>query len=159
MTAEFDPLDAEAIEEVPPACHGYKKGIEAALYLLEDAKLGGNDARSFYVYMKAHLDLALRGGVTPGPCEACEEIRKQPLMDAADRAGMKAQSTEASWEGLDLVLGFFKGDTDRTHLWFDSPNPLLGGIRPREMLALGRSEKLLQFIKNRLADNAHPGGL
>lgn len=51
-----------------------------------------------------------------------------------------------------LVEGFFK-DTDKAGLWWRLPNPLLGGLKPDDMIKLGREEKLLQFIKNQLAGN------
>jgi len=51
------------------------------------------------------------------------------------------------------VLEFFKGDHDKTHLWFTTENPLLGGIKPTFMIAVGRKIKLRAFIKSQLEGN------
>ena len=42
------------------------------------------------------------------------------------------------------------GDTDKTVLWFKARNPLLGDISPKEMIRLGRYERLRKFIINAL---------
>src|SRR5258706_9776989 len=47
--------------------------------------------------------------------------------------------------GLALVAGHFN-DLDKTILWFRVPNPLLGGISPKDMIKVGRFKKLLKFI-------------
>jgi hypothetical protein len=39
-------------------------------------------------------------------------------------------------------------------LWFQTKNPLLGNISPRDMIRYGRYEKLRRFIMNALEDNA-----
>jgi uncharacterized protein (DUF2384 family) len=45
-----------------------------------------------------------------------------------------------------LVAEHFSGDKFKTALWFKTPNPMLGGINPRDMIRLGRSNKLIAFI-------------
>ena len=55
-----------------------------------------------------------------------------------------------------LVLEFFGGDVAKCSLWFASPNPLLGGIAPDDMLVMGREVKLLRIIKGQLEDNWMP---
>ena len=58
------------------------------------------------------------------------------------------------WANLfNLVAQFFKGDAVKTALWFKTPNPMLGGISPRDMIRFGRYQKLLKFILNALAEN------
>lgn len=52
-----------------------------------------------------------------------------------------------------LVEEFFKGDVDKTRKWFKTMNPLLGQVTPDDMVALHRTEKLLKFIKDQLAEN------
>ena len=52
-----------------------------------------------------------------------------------------------------LVLGYFNGDEHKTELWFSSPIPLLGNLTPNGLLAMGRGDKLLKFIRNQLAEN------
>lgn len=37
--------------------------------------------------------------------------------------------------------------------WFMTKNPLLGNIRPYDMLIMGRASKLLKFIQNELEGN------
>ena len=45
-----------------------------------------------------------------------------------------------------LVAAHFGGDAARTALWFKTPNPVLGGISPRDMIRLGRYKRLFDFI-------------
>lgn len=54
---------------------------------------------------------------------------------------------------LNLVAGHFKGDEQKTALWFTIPNPLLGDVTPRDMIRFGRYKKLFKFIVNALAEN------
>jgi len=56
---------------------------------------------------------------------------------------------------LALVAQYFK-DKQKTVLWFKTPNPLLGNIAPREMIRVGRFEKLRRFILNALSENERP---
>ena len=53
---------------------------------------------------------------------------------------------------LNLVANFFK-DQEKTILWFGIPNPLLGGISPKDMIRVGRFKKLLNFIQTALDEN------
>lgn len=55
-------------------------------------------------------------------------------------------------QALNLVAHFFNGDAQKTILWFTIPNPLLGGITPRDMIRIGRFQRLYQFIMDALAD-------
>ena len=54
---------------------------------------------------------------------------------------------------LNLVASHFKGDSNKTALWFTIPNPLLGNVTPRDMIRFGRYKKLFQFISNATAEN------
>jgi uncharacterized protein (DUF2384 family) len=54
---------------------------------------------------------------------------------------------------LNLVAGFFKEDQEKTIFWFCMPNPLLGGMSPRDMIRVGRFKKLLNFIQTALDEN------
>ncbi len=56
---------------------------------------------------------------------------------------------------LGTVAQYFK-DQQKTILWFKVPNPLLGNIAPREMLRVGRFNKLHRFILNALSENERP---
>lgn len=53
---------------------------------------------------------------------------------------------------LNLVAGFFH-DQKKTIVWFFMPNPLLGGMSPRDMIRVGRFKKLLNFIQTALDEN------
>jgi len=44
------------------------------------------------------------------------------------------------------VASFFKQNEKKTVRWFFAENPMLGGIRPIEMIIMGRQKKLMQFI-------------
>jgi len=74
-------------------------------------------------------------------------------------AKMPAELTERVREWvvlINLVAGFFEGDRDKTYLWFTVPNPLLGGIPPRQMIRLGRFNKLFRLVHQALAENRKP---
>ena len=51
----------------------------------------------------------------------------------------------------ELVAGYFKGDVQKTALWFQLPNPQLGNIAPREMIRYERYKKLLRFVQSALS--------
>lgn len=54
----------------------------------------------------------------------------------------------------ELVAEYFNGDLKKTALWFSLKNPLLGNISPRDMIRIGRYEKLLSFIQDALSGEA-----
>lgn len=54
---------------------------------------------------------------------------------------------------LNLVAQYFSGDAHKTALWFTLPNPLLGNIKPRDMIRIGQYKKLYKFIINALSEN------
>ena len=54
---------------------------------------------------------------------------------------------------INLTASYFDGDMQKTQLWFQTKNPLLGNISPRDMIRYGRYSKLYQFILNALAGN------
>lgn len=53
---------------------------------------------------------------------------------------------------INAVASYFN-DLDRTILWFQVSNPLLGDISPRDMIRLGRFKKLQKFIQTALDEN------
>lgn len=53
---------------------------------------------------------------------------------------------------INLVGSYFK-DEEKTMLWFQIPNPLLGGMSPKDMIRVGRFKKLLKFIQTALDEN------
>lgn len=52
-----------------------------------------------------------------------------------------------------LVAQFFEGDVTKTQLWFQTKNPLLRNISPRDMVRYGRHDKLRRFVMDALAEN------
>ena len=54
---------------------------------------------------------------------------------------------------LNLVAEHFQGDKQKTILWFSIPNPMLGNVKPRDMIRFGRYKKLLKFIVNSISEN------
>jgi hypothetical protein len=47
---------------------------------------------------------------------------------------------------INMVAKAFDGDVDKTTTWFKARNPLLGDASPRDMIRLGRYERLRKFI-------------
>jgi hypothetical protein len=71
-----------------------------------------------------------------------------------DKKGSKELKQRLSeWAtALNLVANFFKNER-KTILWFNTPNPLLGDMTPRDMIRIGRFKKLLNFIQTALDEN------
>ncbi len=68
-------------------------------------------------------------------------------------SAVKERITE--WNNLiNLVAQHFNGDLEKTHLWFITPNPLLGEVAPRDMIRIGRYQKLFKFIVNSIQANS-----
>jgi len=65
----------------------------------------------------------------------------------------RAFLNDTNKEILRLVLDFFKGNQAKTKIWFRSVNPLLGNVKPIDMINIGRSEKLMKFVVNKLDEN------
>lgn len=55
-----------------------------------------------------------------------------------------------------LVAQFFDGDIMKTSLWFQTRNPLLGNVSPRDMVRYGRHEKLHRIVMEALTDSGIP---
>lgn len=52
-----------------------------------------------------------------------------------------------------LIKKYFRGDEEKTLLWFKTKNPSLGGKAPLDMIRDGRSKKLIDFIQSSLDGN------
>ena len=48
---------------------------------------------------------------------------------------------------------FFNGNFKKTYTWIRTKNPLLGGVRPWDMIDKGREKKLFKFVKNAIEEN------
>lgn len=58
---------------------------------------------------------------------------------------------------INMVASLFGGDVNKTVAWFKARNPMLGDISPRDMIRLGRYERLRKFIINAMNErNANP---
>jgi hypothetical protein len=53
-------------------------------------------------------------------------------------------------EMCNLVAEIFDGDIEKAKAWFKAVNPLLGDVAPRDMVRLGRVERLRIFIGSSL---------
>ncbi len=53
---------------------------------------------------------------------------------------------------INMVAKEFDGDPEKTAAWFRTRNPMLGDISPRDMIRLGRYERLRKFIINAMID-------
>ena len=79
----------------------------------------------------------------------------KPRTTAQDAiAPIPRRDLEAFAEIYTRVAEFFR-NTSKTTIWFRAPNPMLGGVRPIEMLLSGRAHRLLQFVRESDAGD-HP---
>ena len=53
---------------------------------------------------------------------------------------------------INMVAGAFNGDQDKNVAWFQARNPMLGDVSPRDMIRLGRYERLRKFIINAMIE-------
>lgn len=53
-----------------------------------------------------------------------------------------------------LVAQAFGGDVVKTALWFKARNPMLGDVSPRDMVRLGRFDRLRRFIISAMREQA-----
>jgi hypothetical protein len=54
---------------------------------------------------------------------------------------------------MNMVTEFFDGDPEKTVTWFRLSNPMLGDVSPRDMIRLGRYDRLRKFIINARTDH------
>ena len=57
------------------------------------------------------------------------------------------------WANAINLVGSYFQDAEKTILWFQIPNPLVGGFSPRDLIRLGRFNKLMKFIQSALDEN------
>jgi hypothetical protein len=53
---------------------------------------------------------------------------------------------------INLVADAFDGDVEKTISWFRARNPSLGDVSPKDMIRLGRYERLRKFIINAMIE-------
>ena len=73
-----------------------------------------------------------------------------------DRMPEELRERAMQWAIAINLVGDFFGEEGKTILWFQTPNPLLGSISPKEMIKRGRFRKLLAFIQTALEENKPP---
>ncbi len=91
-------------------------------------------------------DLSKLGGVRKNSVRLDEKIPKQ-----------LSERLEQIANICSLVAEYFDGDAQKTALWFRTPNPMLGYVRPRDMIRLGRYERLLRFVQEAESENTPHG--
>lgn len=111
------------------------------LSLFKKNEIQGNRIANFLEFDRH--DIAKATGVPES------NVRYDERMPALLRDRMREWATL-----LNLVAGYFKGHQVKTIQWFTTPNPLLGGISPRDMIKLGRYNKLLKFVINAMEENS-----
>ena len=72
-----------------------------------------------------------------------KSVRYDDAMPALVRERLEEIANTANW-----VAQAFNGDVNKTAAWFRACNPLLGDVFPRDMIRLGRYERLRKFIIN-----------
>ena len=53
---------------------------------------------------------------------------------------------------INMVAKAFDGDAEKTSAWFRARNPMLGDVSPRDMIRLGRYERLRKFVINAMME-------
>lgn len=69
--------------------------------------------------------------------------------DIANQAPARDRLTDIA-AACNLVADIFAGDLEKTQKWFRTPNSMLGDVAPRDMIRLGRFDRLKKFILNSL---------
>ncbi|MDP1698113.1 MAG: hypothetical protein U1A73_19905 [Pseudomonas sp.] len=78
---------------------------------------------------------------------------KSVRWDDAIPAAMRNRLEEIA-ATCNLVAEAFGGDVEKTALWFKAKNPLLGDVSPRDMVRLGRFDRLRKYIVSAVMERA-----
>lgn len=73
--------------------------------------------------------------------QLCDRHKLRPI----DRKSIKP-----SFDRISEHMGWGE---EKTSIWFETENPLLGGVAPSYFLVTGRIPKLLKFINNLIEEN------
>lgn len=102
----------------------------------------GSDARKVVEFLNLRNDdVSKIVGVSPRSVRYDEMIPRPMLERLEEIASICNQ-----------VATFFDGNREKTALWFRTPNPMLGGVSPRDMLRFGRYDKLRRFVVSAIID-------
>lgn len=101
------------------------------------AKAGGHpNYRAVPEFLK--LDKKQTSQITQVP-QASVRFDVKISKDLADRLAQIANIANR-------VVGLFDGDVEKAALWFQTQNPLLGEVSPRDMLRMNRFKRLAKFV-------------
>ncbi len=111
-------------------------------------------------WYKEHADCTSCGGRGKYPvedepvdiyCSACPAGEKLQLRDS----GLHETRIVGDEDAVEAVLAVYRffDDSDKAVLWMKTPNPMLGGITPWDMVILGKSAKLLAIVRAELKEN------
>ena len=70
--------------------------------------------------------------------------------------GMLSKKEARAKDSVIKLVNEFFGSDKKAELWMTSANPLLGGVSPEDMIRMGRSERLLKFVRYNLDENRRP---
>jgi len=105
----------------------------------KNGEVDGQKVVEFLKYKKE--DVSVAAGV---PVASVRYDTKMPV-DLRERM--------VEWATAINLVGSHFNDLDKTMLWFQVSNPLLGGMPPRDLIRIGRFKKLLKFIQTALDEN------
>jgi hypothetical protein len=105
----------------------------------KNGEVDGQRVVEFLKYKKE--DVAVASGI---PMPSIRYDSKMPV-DLRERM--------VEWATAINLVGSHFNDLDKTILWFQVPNPLLGSLAPRDLIRVGRFKKLLKFIQTALDEN------
>ncbi|MFM8901044.1 MAG: hypothetical protein ACKOF9_14010 [Burkholderiales bacterium] len=81
---------------------------------------------------------------------AVSSVRYDDAIPEQVRERLEEIAITANW-----VAQAFDGDPEKTAAWFRARNPLLGDVSPRDMIRLGRFERLRKFIIHTMKERNH----
>lgn len=105
----------------------------------DNGKLNSKKVVEFFDYQKKEVSQA-----TGIPEDSIRYDKRMP---------QKLHENLMAWASAVTLVANFLEDPQKTVLWFQIPNPLLGNISPKEMIRFGRYKKLLNFIQNSIDEN------
>ncbi|MBN8480404.1 MAG: DUF2384 domain-containing protein [Xanthomonadales bacterium] len=81
------------------------------------------------------------------------EVPKIDLEQIDDLPPLVLQRFEEIAQTMTDVANFFGGDIVRAAQWFKTRNPRLGDISPRDMIRMGKADRLRLFIVSSMSEN------
>ena len=105
----------------------------------KNGEVDGQRVVEFLKYKKE--DVAVASGV---PMASVRYDAKMPV-DLRERM--------IEWATAINLVGSHFNDLNKTMLWFQVSNPLLGNLAPRDLIRVGRFKKLMKFIQTALDEN------